>query len=172
MSYIDKILLPDERVLCLTTIHWIVYSEGLFITILGGVFGYVTPILVSAIAGTAAGEGLSRILGGVSFFIILIGTFLLIMAYIRQLATELAVTNRRVIAKYGLVSRTTYEIMVDRITGANFDQTFMGRLLGYGTVIIHGAGGDISPFDRIGNPEGFHKAVMQVLERGQTMVRK
>ena len=36
MSYVEKILLPDERVLCITTIHWVIYSEGLMITAFGG----------------------------------------------------------------------------------------------------------------------------------------
>lgn len=172
MSYVEKMLLPDERVLCITTLHWVVYTEGLMITIFGGLFGYFTPIFVGVVVGSAAGEQLSRLLGGIAFFIIIIGTLLLLFAYARQVSTELAVTNRRVIAKYGIVARTTYEIMVTRISGSNFEQSFMGRLLGFGTVIVHGAGGDISPFDRIGDPEAFYKALMQVLERGQGVAQR
>jgi uncharacterized membrane protein YdbT with pleckstrin-like domain len=172
MSHVEKVLLPDERVLCITTISGIVYLEGFTITIFGGLFGYFAPVIVTLLVGNEAGQALARILGGVAFVIAMVGTALLIFAYARQASTELAVTNRRVIAKYGIISRMTYEIMVDRITGANFEQSFFGRLLGYGTVIVHGAGGDISPFERISNPEGFHKALMQVLERGQTMVKK
>ncbi len=172
MAYVDKVLLPDERVLCITTIHGIVYTEGFLFTICGGLLTAYGSSIIQAIFGQALGQSLSHAVMLVSLLTITVGILLLIGAYVRQVSTELAVTNRRVIAKYGLVARTTYEIMVDRITGANFEQTFFGRLVGYGTVIVHGAGGDISPFEKIGNPEGFHKALMQVLERGQVMVKR
>jgi uncharacterized membrane protein YdbT with pleckstrin-like domain len=85
---------------------------------------------------------------------------------VRQSSTELAITNRRLIAKYGFISRATFEIMINRVTGVNFDQTVMGRILGYGTILVHGAGGDISPFDVVANPQLFQRALMDVLEHG------
>lgn len=169
MAYIDKILLPDERVLCVTTVHWIVYTEGFLITVAGGLLGYYGPAFLSMIFGSAIAQGMTRAVAFVAFFVVLMGVVLMLAAYIRQTSTELAVTNRRVIAKYGLISRATFEIMVNRITGANFDQTILGRMLGFGTVLIHGAGGDISPFDEIGDPQGFYKALMSVLERNQVI---
>jgi len=167
MAYIDKILLPNERVLCVTTVHWIVYTEGFIVTIGGGLLGYYGRSLLDVFFGSSLAQHMARPFSIVAILVVLIGTALLFGAYIRQASTELAVTNRRVIAKYGLISRATFEIMVNRITGANFDQTIMGRLLGFGTVLIHGAGGDISPFDEIGDPQGFYKALMSVLERSQ-----
>lgn len=172
MAYVDKVLLPDERVLCVTTLHNIVYAEGFLITVGGGLFGYLTPSIVNTLVGTAAGQVLSRILGFAAFVIILVGVALLFMAYLKQVSTELAVTNQRVIAKYGIIGRSTFEIMVDRISGANFEQSFWGRVLGFGTILVHGAGGDVSPFDRIDNPEAFHRSLMQVLERGQTAAKR
>jgi uncharacterized membrane protein YdbT with pleckstrin-like domain len=167
MAYVDKILLPDERVLCVTTVHWIVYTEGFLITIAGALLGYYGFTILNLFFGESFAQSMQRPMGFVAFFVVLMGVVLSLGAYMRQMSTELAVTNRRVIAKYGLISRATYEIMITRITGGNFDQTIMGRLLGFGTVIIHGAGGEISPFDEIGDPQGFYKALMSVLERSQ-----
>jgi uncharacterized membrane protein YdbT with pleckstrin-like domain len=74
------------------------------------------------------------------------------------------ITNHRIIAKYGFISRSTFELMINRITGANFDQSIMGRIFGFGTVIVHGAGGDISPFDVVADPQEFHRNLVGALE--------
>jgi hypothetical protein len=57
--------------------------------------------------------------------------------------------------------------MNNRITGANFDQTIMGRLMGFGTIWVHGAGGEISPIGGVSNPQLFYKALISVLEQSQ-----
>lgn len=165
MSYIEKVLLPDERIVYAATLHWIIYLPGLMFTIAGGLLGHFSYDILSYAFGSTFAGYLGKPLAGAGLFIVFVGIALLSGAYIRQTSTELAVTNRRIIAKYGMISRTTFEILVNRITGSNFDQTVMGRLLGFGTVLVHGAGGDISPFDEIADPQGFHQALMMVMER-------
>jgi uncharacterized membrane protein YdbT with pleckstrin-like domain len=105
-----------------------------------------------------------KIITGGALVCAVAGLILLIGSTIRQSSTELAITNRRLIAKYGAISRSTFEIMIGRVTGVNFEQTMMGRILGYGTVLVHGAGGDISPFDVLSNPQLFQRALMDVVE--------
>jgi len=48
--------------------------------------------------------------------------------------------------------------------GRQFRSTITGRILGYGTVLVHGAGGDISPFDVVANPQLFQRALMDAVE--------
>ena len=165
-SYIEKILLPDERVVYAGTLHWIVFVPGLFITVAGSCFAIYAPRLFNMFFGDNFYQGVRYITGACAGVVVLAGLIILIGAYIRQNTTELAITNRRIIAKYGFISRSTFEIMLARITGCNFDQTILGRILGFGSIIVHGAGGDISPFDVVSDPQGFHKALISVL--GQT----
>ncbi len=133
-------------------------------TILAGLAGFFSYNIAGVIASDAMTPTVGRALAGFSTLFSVVGFGLLIAAMVRQSATELAITNRRLIAKYGFVSRNTFEIMVNRVTGANFDQSVTGRILGYGTIIVHGAGGDTSPFDLVANPHLFHQALMRVLE--------
>jgi len=167
MSYLSKMLLPDERVVYIATLHWIIFVPGLCMTALGGFAGFYSYDLVGFFMGPSMVPVFGRVVAGVAFVMALAGLGLLIGALIRQSATELAITNRRLIAKYGFISRSTFEIMINRVTGANFDQTITGRLLGYGTILVHGAGGDISPFDVVSNPQLFQRALMDVLEHGR-----
>lgn len=53
---------------------------------------------------------------------------------------EYGVTNKRVIHKRGIISRTTDEMKLSSIETVDLDQSVMGRLLGFGTVRITGRG--------------------------------
>jgi uncharacterized membrane protein YdbT with pleckstrin-like domain len=163
-SYVLKILAPDERILYAASVHWIVYLQGIMFTVMGGVLGFYAPNILTALLGQNMAHMLTKPAALAALVIVAMGFSLLLGAYIRQVSTELVVTNRRVIAKYGYISRETFELMISRVTGANFDQTILGRILGYGTIIVRGAGGDISPIDFIADPQAFHNVVMSSFE--------
>jgi uncharacterized membrane protein YdbT with pleckstrin-like domain len=165
MSYVQKCLQPNEHVVYTAQLHWMIYVQGLIFALFGAVLGYEMPSLLQRMFDPSFAETIRRPAAIGCFIISSIGAILLLGAYIKQVSTELVVTDQRVIAKYGYISRTTFEIMNTRITGANFEQTVMGRILGFGTILVHGAGGDISPIDLVADPQGFHNALMGVLER-------
>jgi uncharacterized membrane protein YdbT with pleckstrin-like domain len=167
MTYLQKMLLPDERVVYIAVLHWVIFVPGLFLTAVGGIVGYYAYDIVSLVMGPSMVPLIGRIVAGGAFVFALAGLGLLIGAIVRQSATELAITNRRLIAKYGFISRSTFEIMINRVTGVNFDQSITGRILGYGTILVHGAGGDISPVDVVSNPGLFQRALMDVLEHSR-----
>jgi uncharacterized membrane protein YdbT with pleckstrin-like domain len=167
MSYINKILAPGERIVYIGALHWVIYLNGLLLTVLGGILGHDSYRIVGNFLDQEDTLTVGRVLAGISFVVVLIGIGMLIAAFVRQSATELVITDRRVVAKYGIVARVTFEIMVDRITGANFDQTIVGRLLNYGTILVHGAGGEISPIDLVSDPQGFHRALMGVINKAR-----
>lgn len=80
-------------------------------------------------------------------------------ALIQRWATELAITNRRVIAKVGLIRRKTWEINASKVEGVEVDQSIFGRIFGYGTVTVKGTGGGIVPLRNIDDPVEFRKYV-------------
>ena len=80
------------------------------------------------------------VLLGVVLLVVVVGLFFLIYAWIQVRSTEIAITNRRVIAKFGFVSRHTVEINLEKVEALRVDQGFLGRMLNYGTIHITGAG--------------------------------
>ena len=89
-----------------------------------------------------------------------IGLILWGIAWVRMRTTELAVTNRRVIVKFGLIRRDTIEIQVARIESVQVHQSVGGRLLGYGNVVFSGAGTPQVAIPQLADPIGFRKAVI------------
>lgn len=166
MSYVDKTLMPDEKIVYRAVLHWIVFLPGFCFAVIGGLVGHYSYSILNIIGPTFSAF-IGKPLAGAGLLVAIIGFIMLVSAYMRQATTELVITNRRIIAKYGLISRTTFEIMINRITGSNFDQTIWGRILGFGTVLVHGAGGDVSPIDRISDPQQFYQALMRVLEQNR-----
>jgi uncharacterized membrane protein YdbT with pleckstrin-like domain len=88
---------------------------------------------------------------------------------IRRNATEMAVTNKRVIVKTGLADRRTIELLLTRIESIAVEEPAMGRLLGYGTVIVRGTGGTPEIFPQISHPLQLREQVQrQIAGESQT----
>ena len=104
-----------------------------------------------------------QILLGIVLIPLIIGIFMLFVLWIKFRSTELAVTNRRVIAKFGFIRRQTFELNVDRVEGIQVDQGIAGRLFGYGTLRIAGAG-NFDPIPNVSSPIAFKKAVLESQE--------
>jgi len=83
---------------------------------------------------------------------------------IQRWTSEFAVTNRRVVIKLGLISRQTLELSLAKVESIGVEQSLLGRIFGYGTIIVIGTGGTRERFDQIANPLGFRRAVMDASE--------
>ena len=79
-------------------------------------------------------------------------------AGVKYFTTELAITNKRVIAKFGLISRSTIEINLQKIESIQVNQGFFGRIFNYGSIVVSGAGNPQAPIPGISNPlQGYHR---------------
>jgi uncharacterized membrane protein YdbT with pleckstrin-like domain len=90
-----------------------------------------------------------------------IGLIFLLVAYIRYKTTELAITNKRVIAKFGFISRRTVEININKVESIQVEQGIAGRIFDYGSLIISGAGDPQAPITGISDPMRFRKAFIE-----------
>ncbi len=90
-----------------------------------------------------------------------IGLFFWLIAIIRYMTTELAFTNKRVIAKFGFISRTTIELNLIKVESLQVTQSIIGRIFNFGTLIISGAGNPPAPIPGISNPMTFRRSFME-----------
>lgn len=74
-----------------------------------------------------------------------------------MVSNEFALTNKRVIIKEGLLSRRSLEMGIGKVESVAVDQSILGRIFGYGTLIIRGTGGTNEPFYKIANPMEFRR---------------
>jgi uncharacterized membrane protein YdbT with pleckstrin-like domain len=153
MSYVKKNLIQGETLVYGTGVHWSV----LF-------WPFVVVILMAA-AGVAFFFW-QTFAGRIEMGTLLIGFALVlaIFSIMKRNSTEIAVTNRRVIIKTGMASRRSLEIMLPKVESIGIEESFWGRLLGYGTVVVHGTGGTPEPFRKIAHPNQFRQHVQEQID--------
>lgn len=93
-----------------------------------------------------------------------LGLIFLIAYWILKSTTELAVTNKRVIAKTGFITRNTVELNIKKVESIQVDQSLFGRMFNFGTIIVSGAGNPQAPIRSIFDPINFRKAVLAAQE--------
>lgn len=105
---------------------------------------------------------------GVVLLAIVVGLFFLVAAWINVRSTEIAITNLRIIAKFGFIKRDTVEINLDRVEALKVEQGFLGRMLNFGTIYISGAGTSVAPIRNIADPLVFRRKFMEATNRPLT----
>ena len=153
MHYYKKVMLPDEKLHFYCSEHWIVYWHAIVLLCLAVAASVLLLIQQPHDAMYQA-------------YIVVILVFLALAVvafargYIRRSTTEIAVTDRRVIFKRGLLSRHTAEMNVSKIETVDVEQSITGRVLGYGDVLIRGVGGTFEPLRRVANPLELRSAIL------------
>ena len=99
------------------------------------------------------------IVPGVLLLPLVVGLIPLVGAFVRYRSTELAITNRRTIAKFGFLSVSTIEINLARVESVQVRQSMFGRIFDFGTLIISGAGNPQEPVPGISKPLQFRRAL-------------
>lgn len=95
------------------------------------------------------------------------GAFAILMAIINIMTTELAVTNKKVIGKSGLIKRNALDMQLTKCESVIVDQGILGRILNYGTVVVRGTGGTPSHFPYIDKPLDFRKRILEEMDKAQ-----
>lgn len=154
MSFIEDNLISDEEIIYQTEISW---------------FIYLTSIIWAALAVLVFTYG-KFALNMPSTFITIIALFLVIIAvvkfcnaFIHQACTEIGITNKRMVAKFGFIARETLEIPLNRIESVTIDQSVIERLTNCGTVAVHGTGQMLAPVKFIDSPLEFRNQLNEAI---------
>ena len=102
---------------------------------------------------------------GLVTLVVVVGLAFLAYAWIRIRSTEVAITNRRIIAKFGFITRHTVEINLDKVESLRVEQGFWGRILNFGTIFISGAGSAVAPIPNISDPLLFRRKFTEASTR-------
>jgi uncharacterized membrane protein YdbT with pleckstrin-like domain len=153
MAYYTKVLQPDETVRALGRLHWLMFWPS--------IFWLLVAIAIACVgAFVAVEEPQRRYCFYAAAAIAFVALVMMLAAWMRRRSTEIVVTNRRVILKRGLVSRYTAEMTVSKIEAVDVIQSVLGRVFGYGTVVIRGTGAGIEPLRGVAAPIALRNAIL------------
>jgi membrane protein YdbS with pleckstrin-like domain len=156
MGYAEKNLAPGEAILYRARYHWVIYRGSLALATVAIVLGIAALIARDRIPEAGAARALWIAAG--AFLAVALVAFL--ARYLRAGVDEFVVTNRRVMRKVGLLSREIEHAPVEKIQDITIEQGWIGRLLGFGTVVLETASerGTLA-FPEIARPEAFRNAI-------------
>lgn len=154
MSYIEENLLPGESVTHTARLHFAIFIAPVVILAL---YFVLTVVAVGAMEKAAPAVRHGVILCLLPLVPIALAWFM--SAFVRRWTTEMAVTNRRVLLKTGLIARRTLELRLEKVETVAIDQGLLGRLLDYGMLTVIGTGGSREAFAAVADPVGFRNAV-------------
>lgn len=150
MSYINKILRKDEIIVFETKFHW---------------FKFIIPLLITLICISSIKFSLETLnTSKIDIYLIIIPTVYTSYRFIEWLTSEFAVTNRRVIIKYGFIFRQTFEIFNVKIEGCDIYQGLFGRLFNFGIITINGTGSTRQRIKYVHYPIKFRDSIYEEVE--------
>jgi hypothetical protein len=174
MAYVKKIIAQDEKLVGIARLHWIYVLKGLTYFLGLAFVGWGVDQLITRglffIGQSTGANAVSVMLMAFShnamLFLMGGGAFIFMLFVIKVLVTEVALTNRRVILKEGLLFVKVKQIDLEEIRGENMDSGHLGRLLGYAYIMLDCRFiGDVR-LPAIESPERFMRALHQT--RGVT----
>ena len=98
------------------------------------------------------------------YVLLAVSVIAILSVIIACLTSEFAITNKKVMAKWGLIRRETIDQNLGKIDGVVLEQSILGRVLNYGDVVIVSAGIK-TPLPSIHNPAEFRKQILQILDK-------
>lgn len=155
MGYVERHLLPGERVLYKTRLHWVLFARPALVFLIGAG-------LTGAVRYMEAQPEAARWAGWIGLGIMAIGLFWGFVHWVELRTSEFAVTTTRVIFKVGLVARYTTELLLSKVESIAVQQSLTGRILDYGDLTVIGTGGTREVFRRVRDPITFRNYVQQV----------
>jgi uncharacterized membrane protein YdbT with pleckstrin-like domain len=162
MSYVKDNLLPNEKVLFTPRVHPTVFLRPLLPFVGAWLFVFLAVGLPQDQA--ISGGAFTGYLLGVGGLLLVVAIVFWLQALIMVLTTQFAVTNKRVIARTGLIRRRSLVMLLSKIHSVAVKQDIFGRLLDLGTVTIAGTGGTGQAFQAIRSPLTVRTEINQTIK--------
>ena len=153
-NYIKNAITPGEKVLYLARVH-----PALYLTMVPFFLFFEALLYIFLNV-----SGLSELLP-VTKILFLAPFLVFVHSWIIINTTELALTDKRVIAKTGLLSQQSVELNLPKVESVEVHQSLFGRMLNFGTVTVKGTGGGAAPAPGIADPLKFRRAVQEVISK-------
>ena len=161
MGYVQGLLGENERIVLIRHRHWIVWRVTLLVSVLMA----IVIVVASVVAATVLPPDITGVARYLPFALLIVPVVWFLPTYIHWSAEQYIVTNRRIIQLEGVINKHTIDSSLDKINDVVLDQSFWGRLLGYGDLeILTGSDIGLNKLRQIQDPLKFKKAMLDAKE--------
>jgi hypothetical protein len=140
MSFVKKILAPDETLIGMTTAHWIYGATGIVwlagMMIVGLVLDFYAASIFGNLFRNTGGEAVSAISSVLFWMPTMLGIVMFFLYFLMMISPEVGLTSRRIIYKRGIIFVDVKEVDLEEIKAADVNNGWFGRFLDYGYVVL------------------------------------
>lgn len=161
MGYPERLLAPEERLLLHRHRHW----KALIAPTLWGIVLTAAAIALYVwLDGRELDTTLATVLD-IAIIVVWLGLvgWLVVAPYIVWFTTHFVITDRRVVFRTGVFTRSGIDIPLARINTVQFRHGVIDRLFRTGTLVIESASDDPLEFDDIPRVEKVHAMIYHEL---------
>jgi uncharacterized membrane protein YdbT with pleckstrin-like domain len=141
----------------------VVYTTRRHVVVLAKEFGIWFAVLVGTLFLATRG-GVRGSVDGLAGIIFVLATIWFLGAIAEWWIDEYVITNKRVIKIEGIVTRRISTIPLGKITDTSYRRTWIGRLLGYGDMVLDTPGQDkyLPMLYKLSRPDEVYKTIMSI----------
>lgn len=177
MAYVTRMLAPEETLIGVSRLHWIFLIQGLLWLIGMMAIGFMIDSVLAMVFGALIPSVRWGFMGvqttWIELFFLAAGIYIFLVYYIKVATTEIALTNERIIHKWGWIFVKVKEMNIGEIKGSNIDLGMLGRFLGYGKIGLDAKFIKDAEIPWINKPYRFARALteaQEAIEQRMTMV--
>jgi uncharacterized membrane protein YdbT with pleckstrin-like domain len=134
MAYPRKLLADDEQPELELHPHWKALVGPSLALLL------VVPLASYLAARVPDGGGQPLLRGLIAALAVALLVVLAVVPFLRWITTHYVLTDRRLITRRGIFSRTGRDLPLNRVNDISFSRNLLERMLGCGTLVVESAG--------------------------------
>ncbi|CDO27723.1 PH domain-containing protein [Mycolicibacterium porcinum] len=154
MGYPENVLANDEQVVLHRHPHWKRLIGAVLVLLLASAASAFVAAVVNTMDWQATAKNVLFIVIG-AIWLIVVG-WLTVWPFLNWWTTHFVITDRRVMFRHGLLTRSGIDIPLARINSVEFRHGLTDRMLRTGTLIIESASQDPLEFHDIPRVEQVH----------------
>lgn len=131
---LDRSLVPGERAIVAVRHHWLSLSREIGAAIAATVLAFVVDVKVPT------SEGGPMLLHNLSLLLWWGTMGWLVWTWLNWRREWFVATDKRFLLFYGFIRRKVAMMPLTKVTDMTFDQSLLGRIVGYGTFVMESAG--------------------------------
>ncbi len=155
MAFPPRLLHDGEETVVDVRPHWTSFS-GAALSLVGAL------AVLNALSAAEAHDLLQLLSAGAT----LVALARFVARYLRWASTSFVVTDQRLVHRAGVLTKEIVEIPLDRVQAVRFRRSVLGRLLGYGDLLVESGGerGDHRhPVARLPDPVAVQREISRQL---------
>lgn len=163
-------LAGGERVCYRARLHWIVLVVPFALAVAIGVPGLLLIVLSWAFWM----DNFALQSAFVSGIVMLqVAGWAVLLGLLNRASDEITVTNRRAVLNSGaLIRRRATQFSLQEIDSIEIRQSDLGRMLDYGSIVVHAAGEAAGPFRYVSQPFEFTRRVEEDIAKAKKPLQK